>query len=108
MITGAGEELQGIKKGVIEIADAIVINKADGDNKILAEAAQAEYNRALHYLNSAPEGWQTRAYTCSALTGDGIAEIWAVIERFQRKLTESGVFQVRRRHQMRDWLFAMI
>lgn len=62
LITGAGDELQGIKKGVVELADAILINKADGENKIGAQAARAEYNRALHYLTSATEGWHTRAY----------------------------------------------
>jgi LAO/AO transport system kinase len=108
MITGAGDELQGIKKGVIEIADAIVINKADGDNQLKAQAARTEFNRALHYLTSATEGWQTRAYTCSALTGEGIPEIWAVIERFRQQLGETGVFQARRRHQMREWLHTMI
>ena len=108
LITGAGDELQGIKKGVIEIADAIVINKADGDNRIRAEAAKTEYNRALHYLTAATEGWQTRTYTCSALTGDGIPEIWAVVERFGLQQTESGVFQARRQSQALDWLHCMI
>src|SRR5690606_8431465 len=76
LIPGAGDELQGIKKGVVELADAIAINKADGDNKIRAEAARAEYNRALHYLSPASGGWHARAYTCSAVTGEGIATLW--------------------------------
>ncbi len=82
LVPGAGDELQGIKKGVVEIADAILINKADGENKIPAEAARVEYNRALHYLAPSADGWTTRAYTGSALTGEGIANIWAVIQRF--------------------------
>ncbi len=108
LITGAGDELQGIKKGVVEIADAIVINKADGDNKIKAQAARTDYNRALHYLAPATPGWQTRAYTASALTGDGIAEIWQIIMRFRETTTASGIFDDRRRQQNRTWLHTMI
>jgi LAO/AO transport system kinase len=108
LITGAGDELQGVKKGVIEIADALVINKADGENKIRAQAARAEYNRALRYLNPATTGWQTRAYTCSALTGEGISELWSVIEAFRQQTQQSGAFYERRRQQSRDWLHAMI
>jgi LAO/AO transport system kinase len=108
LITGGGDELQGIKKGVIEIADALVINKADGDNTIKAQAARSEYNRALHYLAPATEGWGTRAYTCSALTGDGIAEVWAVVEEFRQQTAASGVLAERRRKQTLDWVFAMV
>ncbi|MCG8350038.1 MAG: methylmalonyl Co-A mutase-associated GTPase MeaB [Chloroflexales bacterium] len=108
MITGGGDELQGIKKGVIELADALVINKADGDNKIKAQAARAEYNRALHYLAPATEGWGTRAYTCSALIGEGIAEVWEVIEEFRQQTAVSGVLAERRRQQTLDWVFAMV
>ncbi len=108
MLTGAGDELQGIKKGVIELADALVINKADGDNKLRANAARAEYTRALHYLSPATEGWPTRAYTCSALTGDGIANVWEVVEHFRAQTTASGVFAARRRAQTLEWVFAMI
>jgi len=108
LITGAGDELQGIKKGVVEIADAIVINKADGPNKIPAGAARAEYNRALHYLTPATEGWRPRAYTASALTGEGIEAIWDVITSFQAKMTASGVFQRRRQQQNREWMHALV
>lgn len=108
LITGAGDELQGIKKGVIELADAIAINKADGDNKLKAKAARAEYNRALHYLTPVTEGWQTRAHTCSALTGEGIPELWSVIEAFRQQTAQSGAFVMRRQEQMRDWLHRLI
>lgn len=108
LITGAGDELQGIKKGVMELADAIAINKADGDNKIPANAARADYNRALHYLSPATEGWRTRAFTCSALTGDGIPELWRVMQAFRDKTQASGAFQARRQHQTRDWLHSTI
>lgn len=108
MLAGAGDELQGIKKGVIELADALLINKADGDNKIRAEAARQEYMRALHYLGAATEGWITRAYTCSSITSEGIPEIWNVIEEFQQTTQASGIFAARRRSQLRDWLHTMI
>ncbi len=108
LITGAGDELQGIKKGVMELADAVLINKADGDNKIRAQAARAEYNRALHYLTPATEGWHTRAYTASAVSGEGLAHIWEIIERFCRKTKNSGVFDARRRAQLMEWLHALV
>ncbi|MFW5771696.1 MAG: methylmalonyl Co-A mutase-associated GTPase MeaB [Phototrophicaceae bacterium] len=108
LITGAGDELQGIKKGVVELADAIAINKADGENKIPAQAARAEYNRALHYLTPATEGWRTRAYTCSAMTGDGIDTLWDVVRDFREQTSASGVFQRRRQVQAREWLHTLI
>lgn len=108
MLSGAGDELQGIKKGVIELADALLINKADGDNINRAKLARADYNKALHYLSPATEGWRSRAYTCSAVTGDGIDKVWDVIMEFRQQTTESGVFQSRRQSQMLDWVFTMI
>jgi LAO/AO transport system kinase len=88
MIAGAGDELQGIKKGIMELADALLVNKADGDNKIRANAARADYNRALHYLAPATEGWYTKAYTCSSLNGEGIDAIWKVIGDFRQHVTK--------------------
>ena len=108
VLTGAGDELQGIKKGVMELADAILVNKADGDNKIRALTARADYNRILHYLQPATEGWRTMAYTCSSITGEGIAGIWAAIGEFRRKTTASGVFAARRRAQVLDWVYTMV
>jgi LAO/AO transport system kinase len=108
LIPGAGDELQGIKKGIVEMADAVVINKADGESKALAEAARTDYNRALHYLPSATEGWHTRAYTASALTGEGVEHIWKVIQSFREKTAASGAFNRRRREQAREWLHTLI
>ncbi|WP_420628064.1 methylmalonyl Co-A mutase-associated GTPase MeaB [Candidatus Leptofilum sp.] len=108
LVPGAGDELQGIKKGVVEIADAILINKADGENKVRAEAARTEYNRALHYLTPAIEGWRPRAYTASALEDAGIDKIWSAIESFQEKMTESGAWQARRKAQLQEWLHTVI
>jgi LAO/AO transport system kinase len=108
MIAGAGDELQGIKKGIMELADALLVNKADGDNKPRARAAKLEYNRALHYLAPATDGWQTRAYSCSSLTGEGIPEVWDVVEDFRKKTTGSGVLEKRRRAQTLDWVYSMV
>lgn len=108
VLTGAGDDLQGIKRGIMELTDAIVINKADGDNKPKALAAQKEYNQILHYLRPATPGWVTKAYTCSALLGEGIEEIWRVIEKFVETTKRSGVFDMRRRHQQKDWIYSMI
>ncbi len=108
LLTGAGDELQGIKKGIMELADAVLINKADGDNKIRTLAARADYARILRYLHPATEGWKTGAYTCSSVTGEGVNEIWSVIEEFRRVTTESGVFYARRRSQVLDWVYSMV
>jgi len=108
LIAGGGDELQGIKKGVIELADAIVINKADGDNRQAAELARAEYGRALHYLRPATEGWQSRAFTCSAVTGEGVADLWRVVEAFRAQATASGVLEARRRQQERRWVHQLV
>lgn len=108
MLAGAGDELQGIKKGIMELADALLVNKADGDNRIRANAARADYNRALHYMAPATEGWRTQAYTCSARSGDGIAPIWKVINDFRLLTTISGVFEQRRQRQTLDWVYSMV
>ncbi len=108
MLTGAGDELQGIKKGIMELADSIVINKADGQNKLKAKAAKAEFNRILHLLQPSTPGWSSKAYTVSALLGEGIEEIWNEINAFKDLTTESGYFSLRRQKQMIDWMYNMV
>ncbi len=108
LITGSGDELQGIKKGVVELADTIAINKADGDNITRARAARAELSHTLHYLTLATDDWYTRVLTCSSLTGDGILEIWTTIKEFETKTKTSGTFAIRRRDQTREWLRSII
>jgi LAO/AO transport system kinase len=108
MIAGAGDELQGIKRGIVEIADIVAVNKADGDNLIRAQATRAELSRALHYLSPATEGWQTHTLTCSAMTGDGIAELWRAIQKFQAETTTNGGFAGRRQAQLRNWLHDLL
>ena len=104
VITGAGDDLQGIKKGIMEIADAILVNKADGDNIMRAKSTRAEYEQILHYLRPATSGWTTKAYTCSARTGDGIKEIWGVVEKYISIMRGSGVLEDRREKQTLSWV----
>lgn len=108
VLTGAGDELQGMKKGIMELADGIFVNKADGDNKIFAEKTKHEYNRILHFLQPATKGWETKAYTCSALYHEGIENVWNVIKKFEETTKETGVFEDRRRWQQKQWMYSMI
>jgi LAO/AO transport system kinase len=108
MLTGAGDELQGIKKGTIELANAFLFTKADGDNKIRARAAKAEYSRVANYLSPATEGWKPRVLTCSAVTGEGIPEAWEMIETFRRQTIASGVFETQRQRQVLHWMRAIV
>jgi len=108
LLAGAGDELQGIKKGIIELADVLAVNKADGDNRTRAEAAQREFARALHYL-AAPEGaWQPPVLACSAYTNEGVPEVWAAVERFVAYARGQGSFELRRREQALAWLEALV
>jgi LAO/AO transport system kinase len=107
-ITGAGDELQGMKRGIMELADAIVINKADGDNKPRAESTRQQYEMAIHYLQPATDGWKTATRTCSALTGEGVPQVWTMIEDFRRTTSENGVLDNRRRHQTLEWMQALL
>ena len=109
VLTGAGDELQGMKKGVMELADAIVVNKADGDNLQRAKVTRQEYERILWFIRDATEQWTTHAYTCSAYTGDGIMELWqGVIEKFMEQCKGNGVLQARRRDQTLSWVYSMV
>jgi len=104
VITGAGDDLQGIKKGIIELADAILVNKADGDNQQKALVTKADYNQILHYLRPATEGWITKAYSCSSLTGEGIEDIWQVILDFIGIMQKNGQLQTKRQQQTLSWV----
>lgn len=108
VLTGAGDELQGMKKGIMELADAILVNKADGSNKKLAMKTKAEYNRILHFLQQATKGWETKAFTCSSMYHEGMKEIWETIRAFEEKTKSSGVFAERRRAQTKEWIYSMI
>jgi LAO/AO transport system kinase len=108
MLSGAGDELQGMKKGVIEIADLLAVNKADGDNAPRAKLAAAEYNRVLSFLQPATQGWKTACTTCSAFEPASLLALWRTIEEFAAQTRESGVFDGRRRRQAIEWLHAMV
>lgn len=108
VLTGAGDELQGMKKGIMELADGILVNKADGDNLTNAEKTKEEYNRILRFLQPATKGWLTRAETCSALYHQGMDKVWNMINEFERMTKASGVFYERRRLQTKEWLYSMI
>jgi LAO/AO transport system kinase len=107
-ITGAGDELQGMKKGIMELADAMVVNKADGDNKRLADKTKRELNQILHFLVPATKGWSSKAYTCSALEKSGLKELWDVIKEFEKITRETGSFQERRDRQKKEWFYTML
>jgi LAO/AO transport system kinase len=108
MLPGAGDELQGLKKGVIEIADMIAINKADGDNVRRAKAAAAEYRAALHILTPRSPSWSPPVVTYSALSGDGVAALWATVLDHRERMTAAGELAARRREQQVKWMWAML
>ena len=108
MLPGAGDELQGIKKGLVELADMIAVNKADGDNLKRAQAAAAEYNAALHILAPRSEHWFPPVVTYSALTGTGIDALWDKVLAHRTAMQASGDFEARRRDQQVKWMWAML
>jgi LAO/AO transport system kinase len=108
MLPGAGDELQGLKKGVSEIADMIAINKADGDNIKRAQAAAAEYRAALHILNPRSPSWSPPVVTYSALTEAGIAELWDSILDHRQRMGKAGELDARRQEQQVKWMWAML
>jgi LAO/AO transport system kinase len=103
MLAGAGDELQGIKKGIIEMADGLVITKADGDNQKRATQAQADFQYALHLFPSPESGVKTNVLTCSAITNQGIAEVWQTIEQFVETTRQNGFFELNRSEQDIGW-----
>jgi len=107
-LAGAGDELQGIKRGIMEMADAIVINKADGDNINAAKRAQTEFNRALHLYPEKENGWTPKTLTCSAKEQQGIQEIWDTINNYHNLTLENGYFQEKRHSQNKFWLIQTI
>ncbi len=107
-ISGAGDELQGIKRGIMEMADAIVINKADGDNIKKANLAKVEFNRALHLFPTKKSGWTPTTATCSAITQNGIPEVWKTIENFLELTKGNNYFFEKRKEQNQYWMLETI
>ena len=108
MLGGAGDELQGIKRGIMEMADAITINKADGDSIKQAERAKAEYQAALHLFPLGESKWNPKVLTCSALKKTGISEIWQTILDYEKATKTNGFFQSRRNQQAKYWMHQSI
>lgn len=107
-LTGAGDELQAMKRGVMEMADIVAINKADGDNRQRAEMARTELELGLHLFPPSPTGWVPRAVTCSAQTGFGIVELWNSVLEHTHILQASGWLQRIRREQVKTWMYDII
>ncbi len=108
MIAGAGDELQGIKKGVLELADAITVNKADGDNIERAKLARAQYETAMHLLSPPSPDWSTPVLMCSSLTGSGLEEIWETVLKHRKILNDKGELERKRSEQSRLWMWALV
>lgn len=108
VLAGAGDELQGIKRGIVELADLVAVTKADGDNAGPARRALAEYSAALGYLRPRSASWRPRAVMVSALSGEGVADLWALVEEHHRALAATGELEARRREQRSEWLGSAI
>lgn len=108
MLAGAGDELQGIKRGIMEMADAITINKADGNNIDRANLARVQYMNALHLFPPTESGWKPKVLTCSAYQKTGISEIWETINEYLVQVRENNYFQQRRNEQSRFWMYETI
>ena len=107
-LAGAGDELQGIKRGIMEMADGVVINKADGDNLKRAQRARTEFERALQLYPPKQNGWLPKVTTCSALNNEGVSELWQMIEDFIKSNKESGYFNAQRREQNTNWFLQTV
>lgn len=108
VLTGAGDELQGMKKGILELADAIIVHKADGPNLELARKTVREYKQILHFLQPATAGWKTQARPVSSLERTGISEVWEMVLDFEETVKASGYFKARRQNQTKEWFQSMI
>lgn len=108
MLAGAGDELQGIKRGIMEMADAIAITKADGENIAKAERAKAEYSNALHLFPPTESGWIPRVMTCSSKTNTGIEYVWDAVLEYIAMTRHNGFFEKRRQEQSRYWMYESI
>lgn len=105
IVPGGGDELQGIKKGIVELADLIVVNKADGDLLPAAERAKRDYGAALHLLRSTSESWQPQIHLCSSLSGDGIDAIWDIVKDFKKIMKNNDAFAEKRAVQAKSWMW---
>lgn len=108
VLTGAGDELQGMKKGIMELADGVVVHKADGDNLRLAKKTVREYRQLLHFLQPASPGWTSTALPVSSTKNTGLEEVWKTINFFKATMDDGGFWDRRRQSQTKDWFHSMI
>jgi LAO/AO transport system kinase len=108
VLTGAGDELQGMKKGIMELVDGIVVHKADGDNLKLAKKTVREYRQLLHFLQAASPGWTSSAQAVSSIEKTGLEEVWNTVQSFKTMMKTSGFWKIRRQSQTKDWFHSMI
>lgn len=107
-IAGAGDDLQGIKKGIMELADSLLVTKADGDNKTRALATRAELENVLHYITPVSPKWRPRALACSSLEGVGIDDVWQLILEFETTARKNGLIKERRHEQALEWMHGLL
>ena len=107
-LAGTGDELQGIKRGIMEMADGITINKADGNNIEKAQVARTQLKNALQLFPAPESGWKPEVLTCSAVENTGIAEVWDMVERYVKFVKENRYFEHKRNHQSKYWMYETI
>ena len=106
LLPSGGDELQGIKRGIMELADLIVVNKSDGEQITLANQTMLDYRSAVHFLTSRFDGWQTQVMACSSVNNQGVTEVWAEVDRFKAKISEDGRLQQQRAQQAKAWMWS--
>jgi LAO/AO transport system kinase len=108
LLPDSGDELQGIKRGIVELADLVLVNKADGELESHAQRTAAEYANALRLMRPRSRHWEVPVRTCSALTGDGVPEVWSLVEQYRESMDDSGDLAGRRAEQARAWLWSEV
>ncbi|MEM9594051.1 MAG: methylmalonyl Co-A mutase-associated GTPase MeaB, partial [Acidobacteriota bacterium] len=108
LLPGAGDELQGIKRGILELIDVVAVNKADGANAVAAQQARIEYRSGLKLVRPLHAEWSPPVLTCSGLAGEGLGEVWAAVEEHRGTLQKIGAFDAKRRRQMKNWLWSLL
>ena len=106
LLPSGGDELQGIKRGIMELADLIVVNKSDGEQITLANQTMLDYRSAVHFLTSRFDGWQTQVMACSSVNNQGVIEVWAEVDRFKATISEDGRLQQQRAQQAKAWMWS--
>ena len=108
LLPGGGDELQGIKRGILELIDVVAVNKADGDAVQPAQAARIEYESGLRLIRPSDVGWTPPVLTCSAKTGDGLDEVWQAVEKHRRRLEDDGLLEPKRQGQQLRWMWSQV